>query len=84
MDFSTFMSFFTKTDVPFTLLFCALFFYTIKSNTSREHHMNQIIDERLNSMQEDMRVMLNVWKILLEKELNRQQGGKENDDSNKQ
>jgi hypothetical protein len=83
MDMTAFMQFFTKTDVPFTLLFCSLFFYTIKSNTSREHHMNQIIDERLNAMQEDMRVLLNVWKILLEKELKRQQGGNENDDSDK-
>lgn len=82
MDLPTFLSFFTKTDVPFTLLFCALFFYTIKSNTSREHHLNKIIDDRLNSMQEDMRVLLNVWKILLEKELKRQQGGSDND-SNK-
>lgn len=84
MDMTTFMQFFTKTDVPFTLLFVALFFYTIKSNTGREHHLNKIIDERLNAMQEDMRVLLNVWKILLEKELKRQQGGNENDNSDKQ
>ena len=83
MDFTTFMSFFSKTDVPFTLLFVALFFYTIKANTSREHHLNTIIDERLTEMQQDMRVLLSVWKILLEKEL-KAQGGDENERSNKQ
>ena len=84
MDLATFLSFFAKTDIPFTLLFVALFFYTIKSNTGREHHLNTIIDERLNEMQQDMRVLLNVWKILLEKELKSQQGGNKNDDDSKQ
>lgn len=69
---------FNKTDIPFTLLFVALFFYTIKSNSSREHHMNTIIDNRLSEMQEDVRVLMQIWKILLEKELKSQEG-KEND-----
>lgn len=78
MDWTNVLGLFNKTDVPFTLLFVALFFYTIKNNTSRERHLNTIIDERLTEMQQDMRVLLNVWKILLEKEL-KAQGGNVND-----
>lgn len=73
MDMGAFMTFFTKTDVPFTLLFVALFFYVIKSNTSRETRLNKIIEAKLDSMQDDMRVLMNIWKILLEKELKSQE-----------
>lgn len=73
---------FNKTDIPFTLLFVCLFFYTIRANTSREHHLNSIIESRLNEMQEDVRVLMQIWKILLEKELNSQEGSKNDRNSN--
>jgi hypothetical protein len=70
------LSMFNKTDVPFTLLFVALFFYTIRNNTSREHHLNNLIDQRLEGIQNDMRVLMSIWKILMEKELQKRQEDK--------
>lgn len=51
------------------LLFVSLFFYFIKTARDRETEQNKIIENRLKEVQADLRVMIKVWKILLEKEL---------------
>jgi len=51
------------------LLFVCLFFYTVKNNKDREAHLNKIIDTKLTEVHEQMAVLIKVWKILLEKEL---------------
>jgi hypothetical protein len=73
VDLAEYLSYFMKSDAPFMLLFVSLFFYTVKSNKEREAHLNKLIDKRLSSMQEELRVLMEVWKILLEKELKTKQ-----------
>lgn len=67
---------FLNSDTPFLLLFVSLFFYVIKSNKDREAKTAQIIDNDLKRLSEDLHVLMGVWKILLEKEVNKE-GSKE-------
>lgn len=60
---------FLNSDAPFLLLFVSLFFYVIKSNRDREAKMAKIIDEDLKRLSEDLHVLMGIWKILLEKEV---------------
>lgn len=73
MDFMEYIGNFLKTETPFMLLFVSLFFYFIKTAKDRESENHKLVDERLNSIQQDMRVLIQVWKILLEKELEARQ-----------
>jgi hypothetical protein len=66
-----FLAFFTSTETPFALLFIALFFYFIKTYKDREDKYQTIINENLKSIREDLNILINVWKILLEQELER-------------
>lgn len=63
---------FLNSDTPFLLLFVSLFFYVIKSNKDREAKTAQIIDNDLKRLSEDLHVLMGVWKILLEKEVNKE------------
>jgi BhlA holin family len=63
---------FLNTETPFMLLFVALFFYVIKSNKDREQKMAHIIDNDLKRMSEDLHVLMGVWKILLENEVQKE------------
>jgi hypothetical protein len=47
----------------------SLFFYTVKANKDRETVQYKIIEEHLRAVEEEMKVLITVWKILLEKEL---------------
>jgi hypothetical protein len=67
---------FLNSDTPFLLLFVSLFFYVIKSNKDREQKMAQIIDNDLKRLSEDLHVLMGVWKILLQKEVEKE-GSKE-------
>ena len=69
MDVSEFIKYFINSETPFMLLFVCLFFYTVKNNKDREAHLNKIIDTKLTEVHEQMSVLIKVWKILLEKEL---------------
>jgi hypothetical protein len=67
---------FLNSDTPFLLLFVSLFFYVIKSNKDREQKTAQIIDNDLKRLSEDLHVLMGVWKILLQKEVEKE-GSKE-------
>lgn len=69
MEIAENIKFFINSETPFMLLFVSLFFYTVKSYKDREKRMNDMIENRLNAMQNEMQVLIKVWKILLEKEL---------------
>ena len=69
MDLLSYLDRFLRTDTPFMLLFVSLFFYFMKSARDREKESNKIINEKLSTMEEEMNVLIRVWKILLEKEL---------------
>jgi hypothetical protein len=63
---------FLNSETPFMLLFVALFFYVIKTNRDREAAMRRIIDEDLKTLSTDLHVLMGVWKILLEKEVEKE------------
>jgi len=67
---------FINSETPFMLLFVALFFYVIKSNKDREAKTSQIIDNDLKRLSDDLHVLMGVWKILLQKEVDKE-GSKE-------
>jgi hypothetical protein len=69
MAMNEFLEFFVQTETPFLLLFVSLFFYTVKNSKDREEKLNKIIEERLNNVHNQMSVLIKVWQILLEKEL---------------
>jgi hypothetical protein len=69
MDLLNYLDRFLGTDTPFMLLFVSLFFYFMKSARDRERECNKIINNKLSMMEEEMQVLIRVWKILLEKEL---------------
>lgn len=69
MDLLSYLDRFLRTDTPFMLLFVSLFFYFMKNARDRENEYNKIINTKLSTMEEEMNVLIRVWKILLEKEL---------------
>lgn len=64
-----FIGYFMSSETPFALLFLALFFYVIKTNRERETKQAKIIEEDLKALNKDMHVLIKVWQILLEKEV---------------
>jgi hypothetical protein len=67
---------FSTTETPFALLFIALFFYVIRTKEANEKRLQNIIDGKINQMHEEMKVLLKVWQILLEKEIKQQEEDK--------
>lgn len=69
MEFLNELSYFIKSETPFMLLFSALFLYHIKTNREREKRMHELISTKIDAIQTEMHVLIKVWKVLLEKEL---------------
>lgn len=69
MDLIEAFQYFLKTETPFMLMFALLFLYVLKTNRDREISQDKHISKRLDSIQENLEIMIKVWKILLEKEL---------------
>jgi hypothetical protein len=69
MEITEYLKNFLATDTPFMLMFVTLFFYFIKTARDREKEKNNIMEKRLVAIQNDIHVLIKVWKILLEKEL---------------
>jgi hypothetical protein len=63
------LNLFLHTETPFMLLFVSLFFYMMKTNTDRENRLNHVIEDELKDVHEQISTLVEVWKILLEKEL---------------
>ena len=61
--------YFLKTETPFMLMFALLFIYFLKTNRDREVSQDKNISKKLEKMQENQEVIIKVWQILLEKEL---------------
>ncbi len=68
-DLVNYVGQFLHTDTPFMLLFVSLFFYIIKTSRERELNDNKIISDKLEKIDQELQVIIKVWKILLEKEL---------------
>lgn len=69
MDLIDAFQYFLRTETPFMLLFALLFLYVLKSNRDREVSQDKHIAQKIDKIQESQEIMLQVWKILIEKEL---------------
>lgn len=69
MDLLDAFQYFLRTETPFMLLFALLFLYVLKTNRDREMSQDKQVAEKIDKIQESQEIMLQVWKILIEKEL---------------
>jgi hypothetical protein len=69
MDILEAFQYFLKTETPFLLMFALLFLYVLKTNRDREISQDKHISKKLDKIQENQEIMIQVWKILIEKEL---------------
>lgn len=63
---------FSTSETPFALLFIALFFYVIRRNQKSEERLQNLLDEKITGIDQEMKILLKVWQILLEKEIKNQ------------
>ena len=75
MEFLDILTPFVGTETPFAFLFMTLFFYFIKTSKDREQKHLEIIKEDLRQQNKDLKILIEVWKILLEKELEGKKNG---------
>jgi hypothetical protein len=73
-----FLSFFTTSETPFAILFVILFIWYVRENKGREDRQMQRYDtlqkevnEQIGKVQHDLTIMLTIWKMLIENELER-------------
>jgi hypothetical protein len=66
---SEILEFFVKSETPFMLLFVSLFFYTVKNSKDREEIHHMMMKEKMELVENELKVLIKVWQILLEKEL---------------
>lgn len=69
MNILNYFQYFLKTETPFMLMYALLFLYVLKTNRDREISQDKHISQKLDRLQENQEIMLQVWKILIEKEL---------------
>jgi flagellin-specific chaperone FliS len=69
MDILNNLQYFLKTETPFMLMFALLFMYFLKTARDREVSQEKNVSKKIDAIQEQLDVMMKVWKILLEKEL---------------
>lgn len=69
MEFVEYLNYFLTSETPFMLLFVILFFYTVRTNKEREKELNRLLQVKLSTIEEQLNVLIKVWHILLEKEL---------------
>jgi hypothetical protein len=63
---------FSTSETPFALLFIALFFYVIRRNQKSEERLQNLLDEKITGIDQEIKILLKVWQILLEKEIKKQ------------
>jgi len=68
-DLVNYVGQFLHTDTSFMLLFVSVFFYIIKTSREREITDKNEMLTKLEKIDEKLQVIIKVWKILLEKEL---------------
>lgn len=68
-DLVNYLGSFLHTETPFMLLFVSLFFYIIKTSREREITDKNEMLKKLDTIDEELKVIIKVWKILLRKEL---------------
>ena len=80
MDFLQTIEYFIANEGPWAILFVSLFAFTIRSNNQREEKMRAEMKEQrtstrsqLNAIQQDTTLMLETWKLIIERELERRE-----------
>lgn len=75
-----FLAFFTTSETPFAILFVILFIWYVRENKGREERQMQRYDalqkevnSQINNVQQDLKTMLTIWKILIDNELERRE-----------
>lgn len=68
-DLINYVGDFLHTDTPFMLLFVSLFFYIIKTSREREITDHDVMLKKLEKIDQELQIIIKVWKILLQKEL---------------
>ena len=73
-----FLSFFSSSETPFAILFVVLFVWYVRENKGREKRQMDKYDElqaevntKIDAVQNDLKTMLTIWKILIDNELER-------------
>lgn len=72
------LSFFTNTETPFAILFVILFIWYVRENREREKRqiqsyekLQKVVENQIQAVQNDLKTMLTIWKILIDNELER-------------
>lgn len=73
-----FLSFFTSSETPFAILFVILFIWYLRENKEREKRqiqsyeaLQKTVESQIQNVQNDLKTMLTIWKILIDNELER-------------
>lgn len=73
-----FLSFFTSSETPFAILFVVLFIWYVRENREREKRqiqsyeaLQKVVETQIQAVQNDLKTMLTIWKILIDNELER-------------
>ena len=73
-----FLAFFTTSETPFAILFVVLFIWYVRENKGREARqmesyqaLQKKLETQIQKVQNDLKTMLTIWKILIDNELER-------------
>jgi hypothetical protein len=73
-----FLSFFTTSETPFAILFVILFIWYMRENKQREDRqlerydlLRKEVNEQIEAVQNDLKTMLTIWKLIIDNELER-------------
>ena len=75
------LDYFISTQSPWAVLFVLLFSYTIITNARRERErraevkdIRDSLEAKMNSLLQNTSLMLETWKLIIERELERREG----------
>lgn len=73
-----FLRLFVNSETPFAILFVVLFIFYVRESKAREERqiakydsLQDEVEKRIGEVQTDLKVMLTIWKLLIENEIER-------------
>ena len=73
-----FIKLFIDSETPFAILFVVLFIFYVRESKSREERqvakydsLQNEVENQIGEVQKDLKIMLSIWKILIENEIER-------------
>lgn len=73
MEFEALVNYFIANEGPWAVLFVILLVWTTRTNNKREERLNDKITEQLQEIQKDTALILETWKLIIERELERRE-----------